>query len=241
MDLERYLSQISIKEIFPEGQRKIADTTVLVVGLGGTGSVMSELLVRMGIKKIILVDDDTVELSNLNRQSLYSENDVGELKVEAARRHLISINEHLEIEMIPERLDIDNGENIIKKSDIVLDGTDNYTSRGIINADCIKLETPWIFSAVEGTSGYVKAIIPRVTACLSCMNYPEEGEAVPCTVAGVLPSAVHSIGALASSIAIKTILGKESGNLYFFDVWKPLLESVSIERNKSCKTCGDGN
>lgn len=239
MQAEKYLSQMALKEVFPSGQEKLGEATVVVVGLGGTGSGTAELLARMGLGQLVLVDDDVIEVSNLNRQSLYREEDVGKKKVKAARAELGRINGDVKVEEIDEKINFSNAESIIMKGDITVDGTDNYSARNVINTTSIRLKKPWIFSAVEGTFGYAKAIIPGRTSCLSCFGYPREGEGVSCNAMGLIPPIVRLISSVAASLAIKVILGEEvTGNLLYFDVWKPTFEEMELQRNEDCQVCG---
>ncbi len=239
MEMERYLSQMAVKEIFPSGQKIIESSSVVVVGMGGTGSAIAEVMVRMGIKKITIVDYDTIENSNLNRQAMYRESDIGLKKVDVAKAELLKINNYVSVESVDQKLISSNAEGILSKADIIMDGTDNYDARHVLNVASVNLNIPWIFSAVEGTYGYVKAILPGKTSCLSCFGYPDKGEGISCTVQGVLPSAVRAISSLACSIALKVLMDKETyGDLIYLDVWKPLLEVMQIPRNKECRVCG---
>lgn len=243
METGRYLSQIAVNEIFPAGQRKMESASVVVIGMGGTGSAAAELLARMGIGRIIIVDNDTIEMSNLNRQALYKEKDIGLKKVTVAERELREINGSIEVEAVDQRLNFSNAVQIMSRGDLTIDGTDNFTARNVINRTSIALNKPWIFSAVEGTFGYVKAIIPGVTSCLSCMGYPTEGEGVACTAQGVVPTAVRLISSIATTLALRVLLGENvDGSLTYFDVWKQSLERVEIVRDEKCPVCGvNGN
>ncbi|MCL4447952.1 MAG: HesA/MoeB/ThiF family protein [Thermoplasmatales archaeon] len=240
MEMERYLSQVAIKEIFPAGQKIIESSSVAVIGMGGTGSSIAEMMVRMGVKKVTIVDDDTIETSNLNRQAMYGEGDIGLKKVDVAKMKLLRINPGAEVNAIDKKLDFVNADSILSFADLIIDGTDNYDARNVINVVSFRLKKPWIFSAVEGTYGYVKAIVPGRTSCLSCFGYPEKGAGVSCTIQGVLPSAVRAISALAVTTALKVMEGKElSGDLVYLDVWKPSMEILPIARNEECKVCGE--
>ena len=239
MVLEKYLSQIAVKEIFPEGQKIIESSSVVVIGMGGTGSSISEILVRMGVQKITIVDNDTIEASNLNRQSLYMESDIGLKKVDVAKEQLVRMNENVTVNAIDQKLNFLNAEEILAGGDIIMDGTDNYSARNVINTTAFRLKKSWVFSAVEGTYGYVKAIIPGRTSCLSCFGYPDKGEAISCTIQGVIPSAVKAISSIAATTAIKVLIKSEqNGDLIYFDSWKPSLEVMPIPRNEKCKVCG---
>lgn len=236
---ERYLSQIAVKEIFPDGQRKIESAAIVVIGMGGTGTVIAETLVRMGIGKVVIVDDDTVELTNLARQALYEEKDIGKKKVDVAAGALRSINSGVEIIPIPERLTSQNARSILSLGDVIMDATDNYDARGIMNRVCFELRKPWVFCAVEGTFGYVKAIIPGETSCLSCFGYPEFGSGMACTVQGVIAPAVRAVSSLAVSTALRLLIGgRDDGDLVYIDVWKNVMDSIPIPRNPECRVCG---
>lgn len=236
---ERYLSQVAVKEIFPSGQKKIDSSSAAIIGAGGTGSAVAEILTRMGLGSITLVDDDTVESSNLNRQSLYKEEDIGLKKIEVAKRELNLLNAGTKVMTYDERLNFSNAGRILDSTDLIVDGTDNYDARNVINVVSFKLGKPWIFSAVEGTYGYAKAIIPGKTSCLSCFGYPDRGAGVACTVQGVVPTAVRAIASLAASLALKLLIeGDASGDLIYMDVWKPSFEVMEIPKNEDCKVCG---
>ncbi|MGC8645764.1 MAG: HesA/MoeB/ThiF family protein [Thermoplasmata archaeon] len=236
---ERYLSQIAVKEIFPEGQRKIGESAIVIIGMGGTGTSVAEMLVRMGVGKLVIVDDDLVELTNLARQTLYAEKDIGRRKVEAAADALRSINSEVNVVPLADRLTNENAHLILSLGDLIMDATDNYDARGIINRVAIALGKPWVFCAVEGTLGYVKAIVPGRTSCLSCFGYPDSGPGVACTIQGVIAPAVRALSSLAVSTALRLlILGEDEGNLVYMDVWKNVMESIPIPRNPDCKVCG---
>lgn len=239
MKMDRYISQMVLKDIFPAGQKKINESSVVIVGAGGTGSVISELLVRSGVGIITIMDDDEVELSNLNRQSLYNESDIGKKKAIVAKEHLAKINSEVEVIAVTERLTRDNVIKYFTGKNLIMDGTDNYGARGVINESSVKLGIPWIFTAVEGHYGYVKAIIPFKTSCLACIGYPLNGESIPCTQTGVLPSSVHVVASIASTLALKVLLDKEvDGDLVFLDAWNPLIQKINLPRNNACRVCG---
>ncbi len=236
--LDRYLTQISFPKLFPEGQRKIRSTSVAVVGVGGTGSHISELMVRMGFGKVKIVDHDTVELSNLNRQSLYDEEDIGRPKVYAAHEKLTKINR--EVEVIPVNLKVteENADEILGDVNIIMDGTDSFGTRGVLNKFSIEKEKIFIFSAVEGSSGMAKAIIPGRTACLECIGYPTTGDSIPCSVNGLIPSVVEIAASISVTLAIKSILGYAEDEIIVFDSWDFSLEKIKTKKNPHCEVCG---
>ncbi len=240
MGMERYLSQVAVREIFPSGQKKIESASVVVIGMGGTGSSIAEMMVRMGVKDIKIVDNDIIEDSNLNRQAMYKESDIGLKKVDVAKAELLKINADANVDSIDQRLTFGNAEGILANSTLIMDGTDNYNARSVINAVSYRLNIPWVFTAVEGTFGYVKAIIPGKTSCLSCFGYPDKGEGVSCTIQGVLPSAVKAVSSIAVTTAMKIILGSEkSGDLVYIDAWTPRMEALPIPRYEYCNVCGE--
>ncbi|MEM3534342.1 MAG: HesA/MoeB/ThiF family protein [Thermoplasmatales archaeon] len=237
---DRYLSQLAVKEIFPSGQKKIEHGTIVVVGMGGIGTSIAEILTRMGIGKLVIIDDDYVELTNLNRQSLYGENDIGRKKVEVAARVLRSINSEVEIVPVDKRLTFENAPSLFSNADVITDATDNYDARGIINDVAFRLKKMWVFSAVEGTFGYVKAIIPGKTSCLACFGYPTSGPGISCTVQGVIGPAVKAISSIAASLAVKLLVeGDDDGALVYLDVWRKSFESMIIPKNPTCRVCGE--
>ncbi len=198
MNMKRYARQIALKSIGEKGQETLLDKTVLIIGAGGTGSAAADLFSRLGIKKIILIDRDKVEISNLHRQILYDNNDVGKYKVDAAEEKIRSINPDIEIETFNMTFDSSKAE-MVKKANIIFDGTDNMTTRFIINDACDKYNKPWIFTSASEIYGEFKAIIPGVTSCYACYN-KEPVETPDCSVTGVLnslPSMVSSFIAAA--------------------------------------------
>lgn len=211
---------------------------IAIVGVGGTGSHLAEMAVRLGFGHVILIDDDVVELSNLNRQSLYDEEDVGKYKVEAAYAKLSRINSEIEIIPIRERVNRENADKILRESDVIMDGTDSYSSRSILNEYSVREGKLFIFSAVEGHSGMIKMIVPHKTACLSCFGYPNKGDSVPCSIHGLLPTTVEFAASVAMSLALKGLMGEIDEYLYVFDIWNPELTRLSVKLNPYCEVCG---
>ncbi len=216
----------------------ISDTKIGIVGVGGTGSHMAEISVRMGFRKIVLVDGDKVEITNLNRQTLYDEEDVGIPKVKAAAGKMKKINGDVEIITHNTMINRENINDILGNVDVILDGTDSFGARGILNEFAIKNNKILIFAAVEGSSGMIKMIVPHKTACLSCFGYPTVGDSIPCAVNGLLPTSVQFLASLAVTLAIKAILGEVDQNLYFFDVWNLDISKIETKLNPHCPICG---
>ena len=205
------------------------------------GSVSSELLARAGIGKLILIDRDIVELSNLQRQALYNENDAGKPKALAAKEHLSKINSEIKIEIIIDDLNYENIGRIMGNTDLILDCTDNLETRFLINDFCIKNKIPFIYSSAIGSKGYVFNIIPCKTACLRC--FLKEATALDtCETAGVLNSVTHLISSVQSNEAIKILLKKDcEKDLLFFDIWKNELLKIKVNKNRNCECCAKNN
>jgi len=181
-DLSRYVKQTVFRPFGVEGQERLVKSSVLVVGIGGLGSWVAELLVRAGVGRIRLVDDDRVEIANIHRQSLYTEADAeaGIPKIAAAAQRLRQINSVTKIETVCSRLDRLTAESLMRDMDVVVDGTDNFESRFILNDCAVKLSKPWIFAGVLGTKAQVMTIVPGETACLRClMDAPPPPEGDP--------------------------------------------------------------
>lgn len=234
----RYSRQ-SILRVFETGEySKIRESTVAVIGVGGTGSMAADLFTRIGVKKLILVDRDYVSISNLHRQVLYDDLDVGEPKVECARRKLEKINPDVEVEALNMTFDASNALEITGKSDLLFDGTDNFTSRLIINDACVKTGKPWVYTSAIETYGEAKAIIPGESSCMSCyVTMPSQRQPV-CSEVGVFPSVPNMVSSFAFTIAVKILIGRsDPGDLYFFDVWSGQMQKLRIKRNPNCRTC----
>ena len=202
---ERYSRQVLLQEIGAEGQLLLQRKKVAIVGIGALGTVSSELLARAGVGSLLLVDRDVIEESNLQRQVLFDEDDLGKSKAAAAREKLEKINQHILIETKAIHL---NNKNIgfLKEMDLVLDCTDNLETRFLINEFCKKEQIPWIYAAAIRTSGYVMPIMPA-GACLRC--FLDTANLETCDTVGVLNTATVSIAALQTTLALKMLLHKE--------------------------------
>ena len=189
LDRQRYARQITLPEIGEAGQQRLLDTSVAVLGCGALGTNIANLLVRAGVGHLRIVDRDVVEQSNLQRQVLFDEEDaVNSLpKAIAAEKKLRSINSQVSLEAVVSDIDPYNVENLIRDVDIVLDGTDNFETRYLINDACIKLKVPWVYGAVIGTVGMVMTIVPGQTPCFRCLlpDIPAPGSTPTCDMVGV--------------------------------------------------------
>ncbi len=241
MNEKRFSRHLVLPEIGEEGQSRIKKSKVAVFGLGALGATITDALARTGIGELKLIDRDFVEISNLNHQILYEEKDLGRPKAEVAEEKVKKINPGLKVKGIVTNIDSQNVEDLLKNVDLIMDGSDNLELRYLTNDACIKHETPWIYSAVLGTYGMNKAIIPHKTACLRCFfpKKPAPGSMETCETAGVLFTLPRIIGNIASTEAIKYLTGKSvRKELLTFDVWNYDFELTKIERKeKDCKSC----
>ena len=241
-ELEFYSRQIVLPGIGYTGQLKLRNSRVCVVGLGGLGSPAALQLAAMGVGFIRLVDRDVVELSNLQRQHLYSVNFVGYPKVEVAAKRLRELNPNIEIEPLPLALNVNNAEEIIRDMDVVVDGLDLMTPRYALNRACLKLGVPYIFGAAITTCGSASTIIPGKTACLECFQGNLEDNMLPkCAIVGVHPSILNIIASVEVSEATRIIVGKEprlANKILHCDIGDMTFEEVEISKAENCPVCG---
>lgn len=241
---ERYARQILLPKIGESGQEKIQNAKVLLIGAGGLGSSCSTYLAAAGVGTIGICDNDTVELSNLNRQTLHTPNRIGTLKVNSAQTTLIAANPEINIVTYPERLNDENRlSRIIEAYDIIIDCSDNVPTRYIINAACIAANKPWIYGAVNGFDGQMMTIIPSCGApCYSCLYPATSAHSCVKQVAPTIGVTPGIIGIAQAAEAIKLILdiGKALvGKLLFIDLLDMTVAEFEISKNASCMSCGE--
>jgi adenylyltransferase/sulfurtransferase len=239
---EKYARQILLPEVGEAGQEKLQDAKVLLIGAGGLGSSCSTYLAAAGVGTIGICDNDTVELSNLNRQILHNPKSIGTLKVNSAQKTLTTANPEINIITYPERLNnADRLSRVIEAYDVIIDCSDNLPTRYIINAACIEANKPWIYGAVNGLDGQMMTIIPSRGPCYRCL-YPSASahsrEKRVSPVIGVTPGI---IGIVQAAEAIKLILniGKALvGRLLFIDLLEMTVAEFGISKNAGCMSCG---
>jgi len=241
-DLQRYSRQIMLDEIGFVGLEKIRKAKVCVVGVGGIGNPVVTQLTAMGIGKLKIVDRDIIEISNLHRQHLYTEEDIGKVKVEAAKARLEQINSSVQIEALPNSVTKYTAENIVKGFDIVVDALDSIDARYALNDACIKLNIPLIYAGALGMLGSICTIIPNKTACLRCI-FPAlaEDDMPTCSTEGVHPSILYLVGGIQVSEVVKIILGERptlENKLLYIDLNDLSLEKVPVFRQVECPSCG---
>ena len=244
MEPGRYDRQIIYENFGPQGQKQLAAASVLIVGVGGLGSSLAELLCRAGVGRLRLVDVDTVTLDNLHRQHLYTEADVagGRTKVAAASEHLAQMNRHVQIEPLAVRAAPANILALMDGMQLVLDGTDNWPTRFVINDACIKTGMPWVYAGAVGSEAMTMTIVPGVTPCLRCV-YPEPPPPclnLTCRGVGVLGPAVHMIAGVQAFEAIKLLTGRLDAinrNLLSFDLWTNRIQPFDVAANAADIDC----
>lgn len=250
-DLHRYSRQTILPEIGTDGQQKLLDASVLLVGCGALGSVLAELLVRAGVGHLRIADRDFIEPNNLQRQLLFDEDDIAAdlPKAEAAARKLRRINSAVSIEAAVTDVTHENISSLARGVSAVADGTDNFETRYLINDLAISEGLPWVYGAVIGTTGLVMPIAPKRTACLRCMfEDPPPAESNPtCETAGVLGSAVLVVASLQATELIKLLTGQYdalSAGLTSIDLWEPRMSTMDTQAmagRADCPCCGRRN
>jgi molybdopterin-synthase adenylyltransferase len=242
---DRYSRQILFRGIGTEGQRKLAEARVAIVGCGATGSALAGLLARAGVGTLRIIDRDYVESSNLQRQSLFDERDAAESlpKAIAAARKISSFNSEIVVEPKVEDLVPANIEVLLEGMPLILDGADNFETRYLINDYAVSRSIPWIYSAAVGSYAVTLNVLPGETACLSCI-FPDSprGTVETCETSGILNSAVNLVASVAATEALKFLVGSVSQmrrTLLSFDVWTNEHAEISAARPcPGCRACG---
>lgn len=245
---ERYSRQILFDGIGAEGQRRLLDSRAVIIGCGALGTAQAEALARAGVGRLRIVDRDFVEASNLQRQTMFTEQDAAERtpKAVACVNHLALINSEIETEAVVADVNHTNVERLIENCDVVLDGTDNFATRYLINDACVKHKINWIYGAAVGSYGVTMTIRPRVTPCLRCVfeEAPPAASAPTCDTAGVIMPIIAVVAAVQTTEALKLLTGRmESlhGSLMQFDVWRNEWRRIKLgQPNADCRTCAHG-
>ncbi len=242
---DRYSRQVLFKEIGAEGQKRLAQSRVVIVGCGATGSALASLLGRSGIGTLRILDRDYVEPSNLQRQTLFDENDARESvpKAIAAARQIARFNSQIAVEPRVADLIPANVDSLLGGCDLILDGTDNFETRYLINDYAVKNSVAWIYAAAVGSYAVTMNILPGETACLACI-FPESprGTVETCETAGILNSAVNLVASIASTEALKFLVDARSKmrrTLLSWDVWTSERAELAADRPRAgCRACG---
>ncbi len=246
---ERYSRQILFNGIGAAGQRRLLQSRALIVGCGALGSAQAESLARAGVGKLRIADRDFVEASNLQRQTMFTERDASERipKAIAAANHIREINAEIEVE--PEIADVNhsNIERLVEDCDVVLDGTDNFATRYLINDACVKHEINWVYGAAVGSYGVTMTVQPHQTPCLRCVfaEAPPAASAPTCDTAGVIMPIISVVAAVQVAETLKLLTGQSESlhrSLMQFDVWRNEWRKINPgPPSPDCPTCGRGN
>ncbi|HZD93403.1 MAG TPA: ThiF family adenylyltransferase [Candidatus Sulfotelmatobacter sp.] len=242
---DRYSRQVLFPGIGTEGQARLARGHVVIVGCGATGACVSGLLARAGVGRLSIIDRDYVEPSNLQRQSLFDEADAAESlpKAIAAARKIAAFNSDVQVSPQVADLTPENVQALLGEADLILDATDNFETRYLINDFAVKCAKPWIYAAAVAAYAVTMNVIPGETACLACVfPAPPQGTVETCDTAGILNSAVNLIGSVQATEAIKFLVGakdKLRRTLLSFDVWRNEQAEIAASRpREGCQTCG---
>src|SRR6185295_19068654 len=245
---DRYSRQIRFAPIGEAGQERLASSRVLVIGLGALGTVTADQIVRAGVGFVRLIDRDFVELSNLQRQSLFDEEDVRNNlpKAVAAEARLRRINSSVQIEARVDDVNPSNVEDYVTGVDLVLDALDNFETRFVVNDACAKHGKPWIYTAAVGSYGLVMPVLPGTTPCLRCLlgSLPAPGTSPTCETAGVVAPITHIIASMQVAEALKLLTGNlqpDDVRLTAYDVWSHQFQRIDVGQDSmaTCPVCSD--
>lgn len=241
----RYCRQNLLKVLNKQKQKQLSNSTVVVVGLGALGSRTVELLSRAGVKNFILIDRDIIEITNLQRQTLYTEKDINLPKADCTKQHLLEIDITQNIKAIVDDLTKENIENLIpiknqksiNKIDLILDCTDNMQTKLLLNKFSIQNKIPLVYATVLQTRGYVFNVLPK-GPCLSCFLEDPAEFLGSCDIHGILNTACSLISTIQANESIKVLTKQQpETNLIFADIWKNEITKIKVKKNSSCKIC----
>ncbi len=243
-ELERYSRQIMLEGIGYNGQLKLRDARICVVGVGGLGNPIVSQLTAMGIGHLRIVDRDVVEISNLHRQTLYNDSDIGQVKVETAAKKLKVMNPSVDVEPMPVSVTERTALKIVDDCDVIIDGLDSVNARYALNDACLQLNIPYVYGGAIGLLGSACTIVPNETACLRCIFPSLVDDDMPtCSTEGIHPSVLSIIAGTEVSEAVKIIIGKKPrllNKLLYFDLADLTFDIIDIKRNEECVSCENG-
>ena len=244
-EIRRYARHLSVPGVGEQGQRRLKASSVLMIGTGGLGSPAALYLAAAGVGRIGLIDPDTVDRSNLQRQILHGESWVGKPKLESAAARLREVNPHVELDLLPVRFTPENAMELVSRYDVVLDGCDNFPTRFLSNDACFFLKKPCVYGSIFRFDGQVTVFAPHLGGpCYRCMlpSLPAPGAAPSCEEAGVLGVLPGVIGSLQAMETIKLLLGigdPPMGKLLCYDALATTFRSLRLRRDPACRLCGD--
>ncbi|MGY5150256.1 MAG: ThiF family adenylyltransferase [Candidatus Nitrosopumilus sp. bin_68KS] len=244
-ELDRFSRQVMLEEIGYNGQLKLKNSKVCVVGTGGLGNPITSRLAAMGIGTLRIVDRDVIELSNLHRQTMFDEDDVGQVKVEVAAKKLQKLNPECKIEALAVSVNDYTALEVIEGCDVVIDALDSVNARYALNKACVKFGIPFVTGAAVGVSGQAFTVIPNTSACYYCMFPDLNEDTMPtCSIEGVHPSILSIVGGIEVAEAVKIIIGKKpslSEKILHIDLENLDFNSVKTFRVEECPICGTGS
>ena len=243
-ELDRFSRQVMLEEIGYQGQLKLKNAKVCVVGTGGLGNPITSRLAAMGIGTLRIVDRDVIELSNLHRQTMFNEDDVGQVKVEVAAKKLKKLNPDCKIEPLAVSVNDYTALEVVEGCDVVIDALDSVNARYALNKACVQFGIPFVTGAAVGVSGQVFTVLPKQSACYFCM-FPELNEdTMPtCSIEGVHPSILSIVGGIEVAEAVKIVIGKKpslSEKILHIDLENLDFNSTRTFRAEECPICGTG-
>ncbi|MGI0082674.1 MAG: ThiF family adenylyltransferase, partial [Nitrosopumilaceae archaeon] len=244
IDLDRYSRQVMLEEIGYEGQLKLKNAKICVVGVGGLGNPITTRLAAMGVGKLRIVDRDVIELSNLHRQTMFDESDIGKVKVEVAAAKLQKLNHDVQIEALGISVNDYTALDVVDGCDVVIDALDSVNARYSLNKACVKKNIPFVTGAAVGVSGQVFTILPNKTACYHCIFPALDEDSMPtCSTEGVHPSILSIIGGIEVAEAVKIVIGKKptlANKLLYVDLDNLEFNSSTFSKVEECPVCGSG-
>ena len=243
-ELDKYSRQVMLEEIGYTGQLKLKNAKICVVGIGGLGNPITTRLAAMGVGTLRIVDRDVIELSNLHRQTMFDEDDVGQVKVEVAAKKLQKLNPDCKIEALAVSVNDYTALEVVEGCDVVVDALDSVNARYALNKACVKFGIPFVTGAAVGVSGQIFTILPRNSACYYCMFPSLDEDSMPtCGIEGVHPSILSIVGGIEVSEAVKVIMGKKpslSDKILHVDIENLDFTSTRTFRAEECPVCGSG-
>ena len=243
-ELDRFSRQVMLEDIGYNGQLKLKNAKICVVGIGGLGNPITTRLAAMGIGTLRIVDRDIIELSNLHRQTMFDEDDVGQVKVEVAAKKLQKLNPDCKIEALAISVNDYNALEVIEGCDVVIDALDSVNARYALNKACVKSNIPFVTGAAVGVSGQVFTILPKQSACYYCMFPALDEDTMPtCSIEGVHPSILSIVGGIEVAESVKIIIGKKpslSERILHIDLENLDFNSTRTFRAEECPICGTG-
>ncbi len=243
-ELDRFSRQVMLEEIGYQGQLKLKNAKVCVVGTGGLGNPITTRLAAMGIGTLRIVDRDVIELSNLHRQTMFDEDDVGQVKVEVAAKKLQKLNPDCKIEALAISVNDYTALEVVEGCDVVVDALDSVNARYALNKACVKFGIPFVTGAAVGVSGQIFTILPGTSACYHCMFPALDEDTMPtCSIEGVHPSILSIVGGIEVAEAVKVIMGKKptlSDRILHIDIENLDFTSTRTFRAEECPVCGSG-